>query len=506
MSTFRYDFTIAEVAPSASGAYPLSTQSTTYMPETSIYFQHGDTIQAKHTHPLSPPLNINYTGPDVHEANPDPSNEGSQVSGAVRTLTWSGNFTDDSGNVTNSTADYFTQWFFFAPNNFGANAYSQKIVYRRVEITSFSGSATTISPGGTVTFTIGGLQGLAAPSGANGNCLYLSVFDSSNNLVSTNISWDSSSNQLGRVKTTDLSTVLTTSNSGTNLADGTYTVYVTHYGGESLLNGGGVGNRFYGSERRLKNTTSGAIFSANFTVQSPTQDTDPTQFNLGADQTNLTQNQEFSANLITVAGLGSGVTATAVTSGSGNPQISVGTGSPISFGAFTTNDVGVVNGNQIRFKMYASGTYGGQVTGTLTIGGTINDSLQLTTQADPGGSSGGASGTQNYGVAVLSPPDGSGNQVTTFGPNSKVTNLIDNGTATIPGRTGTALGTLTLPASGTYEGVTSTNQADIDIMVLMDLSPFIANSYQLTRGNGTFTFTNANYVNIPIDYYVIRFS
>ena len=500
MSTFRYDFTIAEVAPSASGAYPLSTQSTTYMPETSIYFQHGDTIQAKHTHPLSPPLNINYTGPDVHEANPDPSNEGSQVSGAVRTLTWSGNFTDDSGNVTNSTADYFTQWFFFAPNNFGVNAYSQKIVYRRVEITSFSGSATTVTPGSTITFTIGGLQGLAAPSGSNGNCLYLSIFDSSNNLVSNNVSWDSSSNQLGRVKTTDLSTVLTTSNSGTNLADGTYTVYVTHYGGESVLNGGAVGNRFYGSERRLKNTTSGAVFSANFTVQTPTEDTDPTQFNLGADQTNLTQNQEFSANSFTVAGLGSGVSTAAVTSGDGNPQISV------NGATFTTSNVNVDNGDTIIFKMYASGTYGGQVTGTLTIGGTINDSLQLTTQADPGGSSGGASGTQNYGVAVFSPEDGSGNQVTTFGPNFKVTNLIDNGTATIPARTGSALGTLTLPASGTYEGMTSSNQTDIDIMVLTDLNPFVAHSYQLSRGNGTFTFTNASYLAIPIDYYIIRIS
>lgn len=489
MSTFRYDFTIAEVAPSASGAYPLSTQSTTFMPDTSIFFQHGDTIQAKHTHPLSPPLNINYTGPDVHGANPDPSNEGSQVSGAVRTLTWSGDFTDDSGNVTDSLNDYFTQWFFFAPNNFGANAYSQKIVYRRVKITSFSASSTTVEPGSAVTISVGGLTGFPNASGANGNRLYISLFSGSTLVGTDRIGWDSGNNQLGRITTSDTSTVLNTYGSAGNLQAGNYTLYITHYGGESLLNGGAVGNRFYGSERRLRNS-SGTVFSIPLTISS-TADTTPDNFSIGTDVINAPLNQQIQGTQITVADIDAA--ASISVSGEGTPRYSIAGGGYVS-------SVGTVtNGQTVDFRMDASGSYADTHTASLTIGG-VTDSLNVTTLANPGsgGSASGGSGTDDFGLIVK---NSSG--TTIFGPSIKASHTLGSNTFTVGG-----LGSIIV---GPFENFTSTNLDTCGFLITASAggNSFIGYSIQVTRltgqNEGKVQIQNSSNVAISGRWYALRY-
>ena len=506
MATYIENLTLPFARTGVTGQYPMLVKSTTYTPDCTLFVKAGDTVRYVVTQDdgSGSTGTIGYANTTASDTDPDPTVTTSQSSPA----TW-------ERTVGTSTEDRYFDWYFFGSVDFefgSGKKYSQKLRTIRVDgAPRMNGgtSAITVAQGGTITFSVTGLSmfdesaNAQLTAGTNSNKLNFSVFNSNGSLVGvhnyTGGGWDSSNNQLGKVHTGDTSTVLTI---GSNFPTGTYSVYLTHVN----VADSPTTNDFYGTENRLgANGLTGTSASAlQFTVSD--DDTDPTQFSLGADQTGLEQSQEYVTDTFTIAGLGSGVTATAVTSGTGNPQISVGTGNPVSFGDFTTNDVGVVNGNQIRFKMLASSDYDGQHTGTLTIGGTINDSLVLTTRSDPGGSSGGASGTQTYGVAVLSPPDNSNNQVTTFGPNFKLTNLIDKGSAIIPARSGATPGTLTLPASGTFEGVTSTNQADIDMMVLTAINPFVAYNYQMTRGNGTFTFTNYTYLQIPIDYYLLRIS
>ena len=74
-------------------------------------------------------------------------------------------------------------------------------------------------------------------SSGNKHILYMGVYNSSGNLVGTGdtgISWDSSSNQIGIIKTTDTATVMT---AGDDLPLGTYTAHLCHFNSSHELNG-----------------------------------------------------------------------------------------------------------------------------------------------------------------------------------------------------------------------------------------------------------------------------
>lgn len=473
MSTYRYDFTIAneDPAPTNANRYPLATQSTTFMPDTTIFFQLGDTIQAKHTHPTG--LNINYTGPDVHGANPDPTDESSLASGSTRTLTWSGTYQDDSGNTIDFNNDYETTWFFFA-NDGTNNVYSQKLVYRRIKITSFTTSATTVEPGGSITFGVGGLTGLPNAT-TNGNRLYISIFPAgSSSLVGTNyINWNNSNNQLGKVTTSDTFPVLQTSGTSGNLPDGTYNAYITHYGAETALNGSTtVGNRYFGSERRLRNS-SNVIFTKSFTVATPANTT-PNNFSIGTDLENATLNTTYDLQQVTVGGMDSGVSTSISVSGQGAPRFSINGG---SYNNATVTNLTVSNGDTVDMQMDSSGEYDISHTATLNIGG-VADSIIITTLEDPGpsgGSSGGGSGGGTFGLIVknaANPP------ATIFGPGLRSTHLL-----------GTSPFTLGAGASadvGPFEGFTGTNILTCGFFLIAENSNNIYIGYQIlvTRGKG----------------------
>ena len=81
-------------------------------------------------------------------------------------------------------------------------------------------------------------------------------------------------------------------------------------------------------------------------------------------------------------------------------------------------------------------------------------------------------------------------------------------------RTSTTSGTI-LPASGTFEGFTSTNQGKVDIFVYAEnqqAAPFIGIAMTVTRGSSSNGIgegkvkVNHNYqgANIPITFYVMR--
>ena len=152
--------------------------------------------------------------------------------------------------------------------------------------------------------------------------------------------------------------------------------------------------------------------------------------------------------------------------------------------------------------MFASGSYDGQVTGTLNIGG-VASSLTLTTIADPGGDTGAAATTATYGLQVF---NAGGNEV--FGPNQKVANLISQGVATVA-----QAGQVDLPSTtGTFEGVTSTNEGSIDMIILPD-DPQATQQLTVTRGSsangigeGRFRITNNGIGSRQLTFYVIRIS
>tara|TARA_Y100000994_G_scaffold229904_1_gene215232 strand:- start:1506 stop:3020 length:1515 start_codon:yes stop_codon:yes gene_type:complete len=504
MSTYRYDFTIANAPPGQSGQYPLATQSTTFMPETSIFFQHGDTIQAKHTHPTG--LNINYTGPDVHGANPDPTVKTSLPSGDTRTLTWSGTFQDEATppNTVDFNDDYFTQWFFFA-NDGTDNIYSQKIVYRRVKITSFTTSATTVEPGESITFGVGGLTGFPNASGANGNRLYISIFPAgAASLVGTNyISWNNSNNQLGRVTTSDTFPVLQTSGTAGNLPDGTYNAYITHYGGETALNGSLlVGNRFYGSERRLRNN-SGVIFTKSFTVATPTNTT-PTNFSLGADIENSALNATWNLGQVTVAGMDSGASTSVSVSGQGAPRFSINGG---SYNDATVTNLTVSNGDTVDMQMSASGEFNTPHTATLNIGG-VEDSMVVTTIVDPGtggGGSGSGTGTGDFGLIVknaATPP------AIIFGPGIRSSHLLGSKPFVIAANSSIDV--------GPFEGFTGTNISTCGFFLVAANTGNVFIGYQIvvTRGLGNtingidvgkVRISNSSSYQVEGRYYAVRY-
>lgn len=76
MTTYQLNVTLANVSPSASGAYPLAENAGSYIANTSLVFKEGDTIRVKVTHPLGLPIRYTNTetSPNNYNNTPDPSN------------------------------------------------------------------------------------------------------------------------------------------------------------------------------------------------------------------------------------------------------------------------------------------------------------------------------------------------------------------------------------------------------------------------------------------------
>lgn len=450
-----------------------ATNGTTDAP--TIYIKQGDTINVIPNNPGQTSGSTVFQALSAADSEPDPSSptQWPVPSGTTHTLQY-----------PTSGVDYETTWFYFGlPTTTvsGTTQYtrSARVKIYVVKVGSLSLSNTTIAgTGGTMTVTANSVAGLKTTVG-NTNNLYLHVRNvSTNQIMFSNVSFSGASNPfLGKITTSTTSRTLTISSS---LPAGTYSVNIGHFGGNGQ-GSGATANPFYGSDN--------IITSAQFTKTAADTQPDPFSFtNPSARQPGA----EFTAPSFTVSGINA--PASISVSGAGSPQYSLGGGS------FTTSSGTVTNGQTVQLKMFASGSYDGQVTGTLNIGGETA-SLTLTTISDPGTGSGAASTNADYGLQVF---NASGNEV--FGPNQKVTNLISQGVVTINSGASQVLPS----GGGTFEGVTSTNQADIDLIIL-PASAIGSDSLDLARGNGSngasegqFKITNTGSSNQSITFYVVR--
>ena len=455
-------------------SFPVIDNST-YTPGVSVYFKLGDTIQSQPSHPTGGTLGISLQ--DGNEANPDPSNLGGTFThndDYTYELLWSGTFAEGGS----ASSDFLTKWYHF--NRTGTLAFTSQIVYRRVACSLGLSTTSLTSSGGNITVTASSIQGLQAPSGSFGHRLFLYVKDSSGSVVSSNVSFSTQfggNSHIGLIATNQTTNTLTV---GSSLSSGTYTVHIGHFG-------------YIGHSENSFTGSSHSIASVSFS-KDVAADTTPNQFSLGSDVTGLSLNEQYDAASFNVAGITSA--ANVSVSGSGSPQFSIAGGSFVTSGTVT-------NGQAVIFRMQASSSYATAQSATLNIGG-VTDSLQLTTIADPGSGSGAASGTATYGVEVK---NASGN--TTMSAGFKVASIIATGTGT-----STTSGTI-LPASGTFEGFTSTNQGKVDIFVYAEnqqAAPFIGIAMTVTRGSSSNGIgegkvkVNHNYqgANIPITFYVMR--
>ena len=247
---------MAAAQTGASGHYPLLVKNATYCPNNTFYVKTGDIVSVTVTNGDS-----GFDGPGeggvryndtVYADDPDPTSPSMPP------------YTSDSGQaftytVTSAAEDIsFEWWFYGGPATGGAYTHSQSVKMNRVSGT-LAASSSTVDQGGTTTFSVSSLSGLLTTSG-NANNLYISVFKDTapSTLVSvhtyTGGGWDSSATQLGAIKTTDTSTVLTV---GSNMPTGTYKAYLTHFNAADSPGG----NDFFGSEHRLN--PSGLAFTVN---------------------------------------------------------------------------------------------------------------------------------------------------------------------------------------------------------------------------------------------------
>lgn len=391
MATYTISTNLAQATTSSlnPGQYPLFTTSTAYAPETTIFCKPGDTTieiisNPEHNSSSSPPIGVTYANADAKGAEPDPVVPPPffqhSSSSASYSYTWPTN-----------TTDFYTNWFFFGGPQWldtSINIYGYKHSLKTVincvkgTLTKTSGAATNVRQGGTLSFTVTNLAGLLQKSGSNGNFLYISIFNSSNQRITgTDLDWDDggSDNGLGRIHTGDTTAVMTVSST---LATGTYTAYLTHYNSAHQLNGStSVGNRFYGAEQRMSSVTFQVLAGVVGNL------------NLGADVDPATNNQTYTFNS------SRGVTNSSPLSidPSGfTPFVSIsgtGSGNNAAFKRLNADDIymdstwqtssGVLtvqNGWTVDVRLTAPSGQGTN-TATLTIGGT-SDTIAVTTPPD----------------------------------------------------------------------------------------------------------------------------
>ena len=254
---------LRDAAAGSGGGYPLYIYSTTYSPDVSLYIKDEDVIQipvsnaadAQNGNSAGTDTSCSYAG-SHDNATPDPAESGNRANGSLWTLTVDKDMQQEegtSGNTVYAWADHFTTWYYFADG--GDRTVRAHI--RLVAVASLSSSASNVVQGNSLTFTANTITGLNAPSGANGNKLYISVWDSSGARVtatgSSGLTWTNGTGALGHVTTSATSDTCTF---GSSMTTGTYTVAIGHYGGNFVSTGGGaVTNAFYGTAHRLATCT-----------------------------------------------------------------------------------------------------------------------------------------------------------------------------------------------------------------------------------------------------------
>lgn len=130
-----------------------------------------------------------------------------------------------------------------------------------------------------------------------------------------------------------------------------------------------------------------------FTISRAGADTTPNPFDLGGPITNSDLSTNYFSNVITVAGLDTGVSTSISISGTGSPAYSK------NGGGYTSSSGTVVNGDTVRLRVTSSVSQNTTTTGTLNIGG-VTDSFSVTTAG--AGSGGGTipSTDADYGIEV----------------------------------------------------------------------------------------------------------
>ncbi len=504
-TTYETPIVYTQDAPSVpaggtqAGQYPLYTfYGSNYLPSRTMYVKDGDTFKI----PLSnadggdgggTQTSVNYAG-TTNAADPDPaeanaSQGGNQSNGSLWTHTVNASATPWNDNET--------KWYFFADSG----ARTVRVEVALIEISSFTGAANTVNQGSTLVFTLSGLTGLAAPVSGNGaaNCLYVTIRDSSGNLVTTTgssgITWSNAgaNGYIGKIQTTSLTNTLTV---GASMSTGSYTCRLMHFGGAqnwvtnvdgtTTFSGGLVNNPFYGTANQL------ASFS--FTVNATGT---VSGLNLGADYnagTSLSAVLERNSGTITCDPTTFQPTSSVSNqTGAANAKQRLGG----TTNNFSTADLVLSNGQSVDFQMTGPAAYSSHTIGRLTIA-EDHDDLRIDTGADPG--SGGGTGGATSGDYGLKVTNSDGDQLFGTGFKSNVVILTD----TRPALAHNASETFTLPIAASDN--TSSKVAIVVVDMFTTTSSTFINwpSWTITRSGNTFTVTNSSGNSRPYRYVAIR--
>ena len=362
MATYRFNYILNQTpAYGQSGQFPIAPYgiNDTYLHNTSIVFKQGDTIEIKVTHGQAPGFNgaIRYVG-TAGGSTPDPTSPVSansnstsyHATGTVFSIPW---------NTVALASDSVTRWYFAAGNSSGNEAFSTQFYFKKI-VAQLSVSATSVAPGGSLTFTsnnatLGGSGGDAfVQTGTRQNRLYVSLFNSSNVVVpqgANGVTWDDNRGfSWGQVGSIDANVVGTF---GSGLANGTYTAYLTHLNTATEVNGStNMGHAFYGATQRLG---SGVTFTLGAVA-----DSTPNAFNFGANVTATALSQIKLSPVVTISGINS-TTSVNVTNAAYR----------INGGNFVTGTSTITNGQTIQLRVTGSGSYATNVDSVVTIGGVV---------------------------------------------------------------------------------------------------------------------------------------
>ena len=516
-TTYTTTFNLAEARTGVSGHYPVKVLDSDYTPDNTIYAKAGDTVKFIVSEPSPDSGNVSYNNTNVADTDPDPdefTDDG--TTNQTSPSSWEYTIGSDSED-----AEFYWFWFgntFYNPSDTTqGRKYSQRVRVNRVSgAPRINGgtSAVTVAQGGTITFSVTGLSGLlSAGTSTVKNHLYFSVFNSSNQWVTTTgasgLTWDSSSNQLGKVKTADTSTVLTV---GSSMATGTYNVYLTHFNAADTPSG----NNFMGNVNRLgpDGSSHGASATAlQFTVTASNTGTN-TDPSLGADvNAGTSLSQVYTTNSGAITCNPTTFTPTVSTSTVAGSSVNTKFRLKNANGTYPTtsyteppNTLTLTSGQSVDFQMTGPAGYSGTNTGRLTIGAETDD-LTITTSANPSGSGGGSgSGGATSGTYGLIIKNGAtGNQI--FGVGQKQGSVIASGSlGTIA--SGGLSAQITLPVAGT-DNVAS----KVGIMILDMYATTSTSSYPawlvyinyLGEGTDSFRAYNASLVSRPANYIVVRY-
>lgn len=343
MATYNYTFTMTAHQTDTAGHYPIKAGNTQFSTTTTLFAKAGDTVNY---------IISEGDGSTVHyldNTNPDPTATGTGTYPVMASgSTWSYTLASDFTAV---------EWYYFGGTTQGAGRkYSNRVVTRRVAGAFTNSNGASVIQGGSITFTVSGTASLPGVSG-NSNYLYIGI-RKGGTMVHTNhtpagMYWDSGNNQLGKVHTGDLSTVMTV---GTNMTPGTdYSAHLYHYSPVTSA-------AFFDPLNELDSVT--------FTITAP--DTTPAPFSLGADHTNVGVNTTVTTSSATITAIDA--PADISVSGDGSPEYQIGNG---GFTSSSQQDA-VSSGQSVTMRFTSSSSAGTAHTATLTVGG-VSDSVTATT-------------------------------------------------------------------------------------------------------------------------------